>query len=528
MSGRQNDWGGLAGAGAWWGRRLREDLAGRFEREDEGSLLDWGRRYLAAHFSRAPSGMHRWLAAELERQRTERGCRLNVIGPRGGAKSTLVTLAHVLRESVEGREPYVWIVSESRQQAQAHLENLRHELTANRALRGAYPAAVKGLWARGQGLRLGNGVAIEAYGTGQRIRGRRYREHRPSLIVCDDLQSDAHVQSAALREWVQRWFEGTLLRAGSGVTNVVHLATALHREALACRLRKTPGWKSRVFPAIGRWPEASGLWDEWEQLYTENEQEEGAAKAREFFERHRAEMEAGAELLWPEVFGLYELMQMRCESGRTTFAREMQGQPLDQAASEWPERYFGDTIWFDEWPGRLAVKVMALDPNRGSARGRGDFAGLVVLGIDGRGVCWVEAELARWTSDELVQACANWMERHRPTAFGIEANQFQELLGVLLTQELRRRGDLSAALWSLENRVNKLARIRRLGPLLAQGRLRFLRGSTGTRRLVEQLREFPWGDHDDGPDALEMAVRLAAELRRAPPDDGLGQRLEVG
>jgi hypothetical protein len=33
---------------------------------------------------------------------------------------------------------------------------------------------------------------------------------------------------------------------------------------------------------------------------------------------------------------------------------------------------------------------------------------------------------------------------------------------------------------------------------------------------VNQLRDFPIGDHDDGPDALEMALRLAEELRGAP------------
>ena len=30
--------------------------------------------------------------------------------------------------------------------------------------------------------------------------------------------------------------------------------------------------------------------------------------------------------------------------------------------------------------------------------------------------------------------------------------------------------------------------------------------------LVKRLRDFPCGDHDDGPDALEMAVRLACEM----------------
>jgi len=32
------------------------------------------------------------------------------------------------------------------------------------------------------------------------------------------------------------------------------------------------------------------------------------------------------------------------------------------------------------------------------------------------------------------------------------------------------------------------------------------------RLLVEQMRDFPNADHDDGPDALEMAQRLASKL----------------
>ena len=81
----------------------------------------------------------------------------------------------------------------------------------------------------------------------------------------------------------------------------------------------------------------------------------------------------------------------------------------------------------------------------------------------------------------------------------------------------------------IENRTNKQVRIRRLSPYLSSGRLRFKSGSPDTRLLVEQLKEFPVGDHDDGPDAAEMAVRLAAELLcgRAVKDQ-LGDRLPVG
>ena len=80
----------------------------------------------------------------------------------------------------------------------------------------------------------------------------------------------------------------------------------------------------------------------------------------------------------------------------------------------------------------------------------------------------------------------------------------------------------------MNNRVNKLVRIRRLGPYLSSQRMRFKNDSPGTRLLVEQLKEFPVGDHDDGPDALEMAVRLAAKMLAPARDDGLGRRLQVG
>jgi predicted phage terminase large subunit-like protein len=66
--------------------------------------------------------------------------------------------------------------------------------------------------------------------------------------------------------------------------------------------------------------------------------------------------------------------------------------------------------------------------------------------------------------------------------------------------------------YGLNNTVNKEVRIRRLGPYLSQRLFRFKAKSPGTALLVQQLRDFPNGDHDDGPDALEMGLRLMIEL----------------
>ncbi len=434
----------------------------------------------------------------------------------------------MLRETVEGREPYVWIVGDTKAQAQAHLENLKSELLGNALLATDYAdAAGRGPRWRSALVELRNGAVIEAFGTGQRIRGRRSRAYRPTLIVCDDLQNDSHTVSALARERSRNWFHAALLKAGTPQTNVVNLATALHPEALAMELHRAPGWQSRRFCAIRRWPVHTALWEAWEALYTDADDPQRAAQARAFYQARRAEMDAQALVLWPELEGLYALMCMRAESGRTAFEREKQNSPILPDQCEWPESYFDEPLWFEAWPENLAVKTLALDPSKGSDARRGDYSAFIRLGVDRRGLLYAEADLARRPVPQIVADGVEHFRQFRPDAFGVEANQFQELLAAAFEEEFLRQGELAARPWLVDNQVNKQVRIRRLGAYLASRRLRLRHGSPGTRMLLDQLRAFPLADHDDGPDALEMAIRLAAELLAGRCGDGLGNRLPL-
>ena len=400
----------------------------------------------------------------------------------------------------------------------------------NRLLAAAYPSvAGQGPVWRAGAVQLRNGVSVEAFGTGQRIRGRRRRQHRPTLILCDDLQNDSHIQSALQRQRSRDLVPRNSAEGRHPPTNVVNLATALHAEALALELHRTPGWTSHIFRAIETWPSQLSLWAQWEALYADAQNSEAAAVARRFYQARRAEMHEGAVLLWPEAEDLYTLMCIRAESGRTAFEREKQNSPIDPDACEWPETYFDERLGFDEWPPQLQLKVLALDPSKGADARHGDFSAFVLLGLDARGLIYVEADLARRPTPQIVADGVALYRQFQPDAFACEANQFQELLAAEFEIELRRQGLLSVRPWLLNNQVNKLVRIRRLGPHLAARRFRFKAGSPGTRLLLDQLQQFPLCDHDDGPDALEMALRLAGQLlldRRFP--DGLGSRLPVG
>jgi predicted phage terminase large subunit-like protein len=507
---------------ATWSSRSRCDPA--------LGTLAWGCLYLPNHFAKPPSAMHEWLAAQLDSFRHERGLKVNLIGPRGSAKSTIATLCYVLRAALEGWEPYIWIISDTIPQAHLHLQNVKSELSDNRRIAADYPrSAGRGPIWRAEMIELRNGVVIESLSTGQRLRGRRLNEHRPRLIICDDLQNDGHISSGAQREISRQWFHGSLLRAGDYRTNIVNLATALHREALAMEVHHTPGWISARFSAIQAWPIDTALWEQWEAIYCDTNNEQARSDARAFYDEHRSEMDAGASVLWPAVEDLYTLMQMRVESGRTAFEREKQGSPTDPESCEWPESYFAEHIWFDAWPGQLVIRAIALDPSKGRDARRGDYSAYVLLGIDRAGVMYVEADMARRPTPQMVADGAALCERFRPTAFGVEANQFQELLCGELAREFARHGVGYVVPAAIHNMASKLVRIRRLGPYLSQHRLKFLSRSASTRLLVDQLRDFPNGAHDDGPDALEMALRLAEEVWHGrTTSDGLGDRLRVG
>lgn len=217
-----------------------------------------------------------------------RGQRLNILAPRGAAKSTYASLAYPLREAVEGREPFITICSDTGDQARDFLRDIRDQLEFNEDLRAAYPLAtgVGRVW-RDNHIVLRNGVAIRALGTGGKIRGRKAGGMRPTLIVIDDPQNKDHITSFLQRERAWEWLTKDVLSAGEPSTNVVVLGTALHRDCIVCKLQSTPGWRSRVFKSITRWPIRMDLWKAWEEILFDWDDEKREENARAFYEEHR-------------------------------------------------------------------------------------------------------------------------------------------------------------------------------------------------------------------------------------------------
>jgi PBSX family phage terminase large subunit len=205
--------------------------------------------------------------------------------------------------------------------------------------------------------------------------------------------------------------------------------------------------------------------------------------------------------------------------------QELEGKFVDIEGAEWPAELFPDSIWFDEWPGQYRAKVSAVDPSKGVGAKYGDDCAFVWLlyGMDGK--FYVDAYLKNDLHLGLiVDTMIELQRRWQFAAFGIETDQFQELIQIDVMEKSKRIGVPFPAVAIPTKGINKQVRIRQLTPLLSHGLLRFKAGSAGAERLVNQMRDFPLGDHDDGPDALHMAVLTLMGLMGAKPD-GLGNNL---
>jgi len=507
-------------------RQAEENAAANAVTVDRSlDLLSWCRRYLPRYFTDKPSRMHSWMAEKLQAARYQRGTNLNILGPRGGAKSTIGNTAYILRCAVEGTEPYILILGKTSKMADKQLGHVRRELEENPQLARDYPEACgRGSVWSGSELRLKNGVMIQAFGVGQDIRGARNAADRPTLVVCDDLQDDDAITSNSTREGDWIWLTGAVLNIGDARTNYINLATAIHREAIGHKLMATPGWESQAFASIIEWPARLDLWAQWAEILHDHS---GAGakpevRARAFYDANKVEMDAGAVVLWPDRESLYALMLMRESKGRRSFDREKQVKLAGAEENEWPDEYFSENhIYFDEWPATRKLRVMTLDPSKGRDARRSDYSAYVMLQVGNDGTLYVDADLARRPTPQMI---ADGVEIHRkfdPDGFGVEANSWQDLLCGEFERAFAAESSLAVAPHAITNGTNKQVRIRRLGTLLAQRRIKFKSGSPGARLLVNQLRDFPdIHSHDDGPDALEMALRLARHLEGLANVDG--------
>jgi hypothetical protein len=286
--------------------------------------------------------------------------------------------------------------------------------------------------------------------------------------------------SERVRETVWQTFASVVETRLSPSGFVVIVSTAWHPEGLPQRLvRSEPQmWHQLVLPALDEqerplWPERYPL--EW------------------YLHRRRQFEERGLSYLWSSLY--------MCDP------REAGGK------REFPADWLTDAILYTTLPedDPVTLTVMAVDPSLGKTA-KSDYSAITTARLTKSRVLYVDCDLQRRPITTLEDDVARAFVAVRPQALAIEANGFQQVFaGNVKRKVLAAERTINASIREMAQTFgggDSKPRVRiSLSPLLAQGRLR-IANTPGGRLLLEQLREFPGGLHDDGPDSVELATQM--------------------
>jgi hypothetical protein len=303
------------------------------------SVRVFNETYFRRRYRLAWSQNHLALMEAQQRTVDEGGCEVDAV-ERGFGKTSLQETGAIY--AVCKGHPYALLLGASKAAATEMLESIKGELEDNDDFAADFPEIAfpiraidginnrcKGQLYRGKRTNISitkeeltlptipgspaSGAIIRVVGIMGRIRGRKKRLVRPTIVFGDDLQTDASAKSLAQTEKREQIVVGAVRGlAGPGQQISVLIAgTVIRPGDLMDRLLATDkhlDWVKHRFKMLPAFPTNLRLWEEYWVLRCDEIRNGGVGtRATEFYRDRREMMDEGAVVAWPQRFKPGEL-----------------------------------------------------------------------------------------------------------------------------------------------------------------------------------------------------------------------------
>jgi predicted phage terminase large subunit-like protein len=201
------------------------------------SFLYFFHFYYAHYVKYETADFQKEIIHNLEKSTTEN---LYVVAFRGSGKSTMVTTAYPIWAILgKQQKKFCIIFCQTRAQAKQHMMNIRTELEGNDVLKkdlGPFQEE-SDEWGSFSLVFKKHGARITVASVEQSIRGIRHNEHRPDLIICDDVEDVQSAKTREGREKTYHWLRGEVIPAGDRNTRLIIVGNLLHEDSLLMRIK---------------------------------------------------------------------------------------------------------------------------------------------------------------------------------------------------------------------------------------------------------------------------------------------------
>jgi predicted phage terminase large subunit-like protein len=335
----------------------------------------------------------------------------------------------------------------------------------------------------------GHKFRIVAKGSEQKVRGIKWLNKRPDLIVGDDLENDEIVMNPERREKFRRWFMNALLPCGSDDCSVRIVGTILHLDSMLNRRMQDKTWKSLFY----------------------------AAEDGDF-----------GDILWPEKFSeeaLRTLYEEYVEDGNPEgYSQEYRNQPVDIGNLFFKKDYFYDFERDDKDRAILPnLEYFAAADFAISEKEKADFTVIIVGGMSPDGILHI-VDVNRFKGDgeaiidELIATQKHW----KPNCFTFETAKIDKALRPFLEVKMRKENTYLNII-PMTPTQSKTMRARSIQAMHRSGSVKYDKEATWYDAFEAELMMVadsgPRGRHDDQFDAYAYLGLTVNQYFEAQSDE---------
>ncbi len=433
-----------------------------------------------------------------------------IAAPRRHAKSTAVTLAYVLASVLFRDKSYVIIVSDTITQATQFLGDIKKELLDNEKIVSLFK--IKSFEKDTEddvivNCEDGHQFRISAKGSEQKMRGLKWNNKRPDLIVGDDLENDEIVMNADRRNKFKRWFYGALLPclAMGGAIRIV--GTILHEDSLLNNLMPSEWDPDTVVEELKVWNKAKR--SSWRSM------------------KYRAHSDDFKYILWadryPAEWFITERQDFIQRGLPDVYSQEYLNVPIDESVA-----YFKrpDFLAMTQEDKKMGMRYYISGDLAISEKETADYTVFVVAGVDENKGLHVRRVLRdRLDGREIVDTIMTLQRIYEPEIFGIEEMQVSKSIGPFLREEMVKQGVYPNIHLLKHNGKDKQARARSIQARMRANTVKFDKSQDWYPQFEDELCKFPRGTKDDQVDAFAYLGMMLDSLIEAPTKQELEDEL---
>lgn len=431
-----------------------------------------------------------------------------IAAPRMHAKTTALTQTFALASVLFREREYVLIVSDTITQAVQFLGDIKKELLENESIKNLFKIKEFIKETEDDFIAIcddGHMFRMSAKGSEQKVRGLKWNNKRPDLILCDDLENDEIVLNKERRLKFKRWFYGALLPCRSYRGIVRYVGTILHNDSLLESVM----------------PKRSDKYTVVEPLKTYSTKKRPSWVAV----KYRAHTNDFTGILWPDRYDKAFFVDKRQEfldqGLPDVYSQEYLNIPIDETMSYFRRSDFSDITELDrqlmqksDWKKHFNFYIgsdLAVSQSETA-----DFSVFVVGGTDENGILYIFRIIReRMDSQEIVETLLSLQRIYNPIAMSLEKGQIEKAIGPFLRQRMLETGDFINII-AVAPSVDKLTRARSIQARIRSGAVKFDQKQDWYLDFEDEATIFPRGKHDDQVDALAYLGLILDKLMEAP------------